>query len=67
MSADIRKCDFRGCKVFGKYQNSKSKLQFDENTIPQDYIKRLEEFRVRDNVRLTSDIIYVDMQDRKKY
>lgn len=63
ISADIRKCDFRGCTVFGKFQNSRAKLEYTDNNLPKDYVDRLINFKVPDEAILTTDNIYIAMQE----
>lgn len=63
ISADIRKCDFRGCRVFGKFQNSRAKLEYTDNNLPQDYIDRLIDYKVPDEAVLTTDNVYLEMLD----
>ena len=65
ISADITKCDFRGCTVFGKFQNSKAKLEYTENNLPKEYIDRLINFKVPPEVILTTDNMYLDMLEGK--
>lgn len=65
ISADIRKCDFRGCIVFGKFQNSRAKLEYIDNNLPREYIDRLIDFKVPDEAVLTTDNVYLDMLDGK--
>lgn len=63
ISADIRKCDFRGCTVFGKFQNSRAKLEFTDENLPREYIQRLADFKVPlDSVPPTDDL-YIAMID----
>lgn len=61
ITADIKKCDFRGCRVFGKFQNTKAKLEYTDNNLPKEYIERLINFKVPDDAVLTTDNIYIDM------
>lgn len=61
ITADIRKCDFRGCTVFGKFQNSKAKLEYTENNLPLEYIERLINYKVPEEAILTTDNVYIDM------
>ncbi len=63
--ADVTKCDFRGCTVFGKFQNSKAKLEYGDKNLPKEYIDRLEEFEVPENAVMTTDNIYLDMLEGK--
>jgi len=63
ISADIRKCDFRGCTVFGKLQNTKAKLEYTEDNLPKEYINRLLDFKVPDSAVLTTDDLYIAMMD----
>ena len=63
--ADIKKCDFRGCKIFGKFQNSKAELEYTDKNLPEEYIKRLKEYEVPYEARITTDIVYLDMIERK--
>lgn len=63
ISADIRKCDFRGCTVFGKLQNTKAKVEYTEENLPKDYINRLLDFKVPDSAVLTTDDLYIAMMD----
>ncbi len=63
--ADVKKCDFRGCTVFGKFQNSKAKLEYTNENLPEEYIKRLKEYEVPYEARITTDIVYLDMLERK--
>ncbi len=65
ISADIKKCDFRGCKVFGKFQNTKAKLVYTEKNLPKEYIERLEKYVVPKEVELTTDYMYIDMLEGK--
>lgn len=65
ISADIKKCDFRGCKVFGKFQNTQAKLVYDDNNLPEEYIERLKKFEVPFDAELTTDYMYIDMLERK--
>ena len=65
ITADITKCDFRGCTVFGKFQNSKAKLEYTENNLPKEYIDRLINFKVPLNAVITTDNMYLDMLDGK--
>lgn len=65
ISADIRKCDFRGCIVFGKFQNSKAKLEYTDNSLPKEYIERLINYKVPEEAVLTTDDVYITMLDRK--
>lgn len=61
ISADVRKCDFRGCTIFGKFQNSRAKLEYTDKNLPKDYVDRLIDFRVPDEAVMTTDIVYLDM------
>ncbi len=65
ISADIRKCDFRGCTVFGKFQNSQAKLIYTEENLPKEYIERLEKYKVDYDAELTTDYAYLDMLEGK--
>ena len=65
ITADIKKCDFRGCTVFGKFQNSKAKLEYTSENLPKEYIERLEKFVVPENASITTNIVYLDMIERK--
>lgn len=65
ITADIKKCDFRGCIVFGKFQNSKAKLEYNEDNLPKEYIERLSKYQVPYDARITTDIVYLDMIERK--
>lgn len=61
ITADIKKCDFRGCTVFGKFQNTKAKLEYTKNNLPKKYIDRLIDFKVPDDVTLTTTDVYLAM------
>ena len=61
ISADIRKCDFRGCTVFGKFQNTKAKLEYTENNLPKEYMDRLINFKVQNDIVLTTTDVYLCM------
>lgn len=63
ITADIRKCDFRGCTVFGKFQNSKAKLEYTENNLPEEYIERLINYKVPEEAVITTDNVYLDMME----
>lgn len=63
--ADVKKCDFRGCKVFGKFQNSKAKLEYGEENLPEEYIERLKKFEVLEDLEFRTDIVYINMIERK--
>ena len=65
ISADVTKCDFRGCTLFGKFQNSKAKLEYTDENLPKEYIDRLIEFKVPDEAILTTDNVYLDMMEGK--
>lgn len=65
ISADIQKCDFRGCICFGKFQNTKAKLIYTDKNLPKDYIERLEKYKVPENIELTTDYVYINMLERK--
>ncbi len=65
ITADITKCDFRGCKVFGKFQNSNAKLEYFNDNLPEDYMNRLKEFKVPDSVKLTTTDVYNAINDGK--
>ncbi|MCI9365071.1 MAG: hypothetical protein HFJ54_00035 [Clostridia bacterium] len=65
ITADIKKCDFRGCRVFGKFQNSKAKLEYIDESLPKEYIERIEKYKVPENVKITTDIVYLDMIEKK--
>lgn len=65
ISADIQKCDFRGCTVFGKFQNSKAKLIFTEENLPKEYIYRLAKYKIPEDVEITTDYVYLGMLDGK--
>ena len=64
ITADIRKCDFRGCIVFGKFQNSKAKLEYTDNNLPKEYIERLINFKVPEEAVEYTDKIYLNMLER---
>lgn len=61
ITADIKKCDFRGCLVFGKFQNTKAKLEYTENNLPKEYIERLINFKVPEEAVIPTDTVYIDM------
>ena len=61
ISADITKCDFRGCIIFGKFQNSKAKLEYKEENLPRKYIDRLMNYKVPESVEVVTDIVYINM------
>ena len=61
ITADIRKCDFRGCTVFGKFQNTKAKLEYTNNNLPKKYIDRLINYKVSDDAVLTTTDVYIAM------
>lgn len=63
ISADIRKCDFRGCTVFGKFQNSRAKLEYNDENLPKEYIQRLGEFKVPSDSVPATDDVYIAMMD----
>ena len=63
ISADIRKCDFRGCTVFGKFQNTRAKLEYTDNNLPKEYVERLINFKVPEEAVLTTDDVYIAMQE----
>ena len=65
ISADIRKCDFRGCTVFGKFQNSRAELQYTNENLPKEYTDRLINFKVPEEARITTDIVYLNMFEKK--
>ncbi len=65
ISADIKKCDFRGCRVFGKFQNTQAKLIYENENLPEEYIERLKKFEVPYDAELTTDYMYIDMLERK--
>ena len=65
ISADIQKCDFRGCNVFGKFQNSKAKLIYTDENLPKEYIDRLEKYKVPEEAEITTDYVYIDMLEGK--
>ncbi len=65
ISADVKKCDFRGCLAFGKFQNSRAKLEYTEENLPQEYIDRLVNYKVPDEAVITTDNIYLNMLDGK--
>lgn len=65
ITADIKKCDFRGCTVFGKFQNSRAKLEYTEENLPKEYIDRLIEFKVPNDAVLTTDTVYLNMLERR--
>ncbi len=59
ITADVTKCDFRGCTVFGKFQNSRARLEHKEENLPQEYIDRLIKFKVPDEAALTTTDVYL--------
>lgn len=63
ISADITKCDFRGCTVFGKFQNTKAKLEYTDNNLPREYIDRLVNYRVPRDALLTTTDVFIAMQE----
>lgn len=65
ITADIKKCDFRGCTVFGKFQNSKAKLEFTEENLPKEYIDRLLKYKVPEEAEITTDIVYLSLLESK--
>lgn len=65
ISADIKKCDFTGCTVFGKFQNTKAKLIYEKQNLPEEYIERLQKYEVPEEVELTTDYLYIDMLEGK--
>ncbi len=65
ISADIQKCDFRGCIAFGKFQNTKAKLIYTDKNLPMDYIERLEKYKIPEKAELTTDYVYMNMLERK--
>ena len=65
INADIRKCDFRGCTVFGKFQNSKAKLEYTDDNLPKEYRDRLIDYKVPSESVLTTDIVYLNMIEGK--
>lgn len=65
ITADIKKCDFRGCIVFGKFQNSKAKLEYTQNNLPEEYIERLINYKVPEEAVITTDNVYLDMMEAK--
>ena len=64
--ADIKKCDFRGCKVFGKFQNTKARLEYGEENLPQEYIERLSKYKISEDIEVTTDITYIYMIEGKQ-
>lgn len=65
ITADVKKCDFRGCTLFGKFQNSRAKLEYTDENLPKEYIERLINFKVPDEAVLTTDTVYLDMLEGK--
>lgn len=65
ITADIKKCDFRGCLVFGKFQNSRAKLEYTQNNLPEEYIERLINYKVPEEAVITTDSVYLDMMEGK--
>ena len=65
ISADVKKCDFRGCTLFGKFQNSKAKLEYTDSNLPREYIDRLINYKVPEEAVITTDNVYLDMLDGK--
>ena len=63
ISADIRKCDFRGCTVFGKFQNTKAKLEYTDDNLPREYIDRLINYKVPNDAVLTTTDVFIAMQE----
>ena len=63
--ADVTKCDFRGCKVFGKFQNSKARLQYKKTNLPKEYIDRLEKYKIPEEDANATDLIYLYMLEKK--
>ena len=67
ITADIRKCDFRGCTVFGKFQNTKAKLEYTNNNLPKKYIDRLINYKGikgLDNVKQIVDYNLVPLKEQ---
>ncbi len=65
ISADIQKCNFIGCNIFGKFQNTKARLIYKGNTLPEEYIKRIKEYKVPEESEFATDCMYIDMIERK--
>jgi len=63
ITADIKKCDFRGCTVFGKFQNSRAELEYTDENLPREYIDRLIKYKVPEEAILTTTDVYIGMLD----
>ena len=63
--ANIKNCDFRGCNVFGKFQNDNEYIEYESKNLPEDYMGRVKQNICPDVLKGFAKNLYLDMLQGK--
>ena len=59
--ANIKNCDFRGCKVFGKFQNDNYYIEYESKNLPEEYMSRIKQNNYPDALKNLASSLYLEM------